>query len=244
MSRPAICRKCWELTVSRAVDCEGVPKRPGRSRAGRPSDVGEVRSQGQVERARHRGGLAQGPVCSACATRRRSHYARKFVPRVHAPRDFRHGGHPTGASCLLEGSWGRVQVREREPRVHAARGSWQNRPQGTGGCRKANPACTHTAGLLTWARRDTALPQLAGRRGLGVAGKLVPRVRMGRGFWHGPDRRGEPAGVRGRGPGPDGVARRASHSAASPLFESFEGGRFATRFNSWRRRPDVSGLRG
>jgi hypothetical protein len=137
----------------------------------------------------------------ARAARRLPRAAGKRVPRVHTTRGFRHGANPTGASILPEGCRGRARVRNPVPRVHAGRDPRQNRPQGSGGCRKANPACTHGTRHLTRARRDAALPQLAGRRGLGVARRFVPRVHAGRGSRRGHGRRGRPAGMRGRGPG-------------------------------------------
>jgi hypothetical protein len=146
-----------------------------------------------------------------------SRAAGKRVPRVHTTRGFRHSANPTGASCLLEGCRGRARVRRRVPRVHAGRGSRQSRPQGTGGCRKATPACTHGTRFPTRARRDAALPQLAGRRDFGATRKFVPRVRMGCSFWHGHERCAPPAGMRrAEGPGPAGCRAPPGPAAAAP----------------------------
>ena len=49
-------------------------------------------------------------------------------------------------------------------------------------------------------------------------------------------------GCGAEGPGPDGAARPAPRRPAAPPPRALRGGRAATRFSSWRRRPDASGF--
>ena len=90
-------------------------------------------------------------------------------------------------------------------------------PQGTGGCRKANPGVHTARDFRHGPPRDAALPQLAGRRDFGAARKFVPRVRMGCSFWHGHERCASPAGVRGRGPRARRLPRAARPALRHPL---------------------------